>query len=869
MSSSILETVVTEQALPIVEVLPKLCAVLRVHDMVVLEAPPGAGKTTLVPLALLAQSWCRGKKIIVLEPRRLAARNAANRMAALLGETCGKTVGYRVRLDTKVSALTRIEVVTEGIFTRMLQADPTLDDVAVVVFDEFHERSLDADLGLALLRQSALLYGDMRDKPVKTVVMSATLNGAEVSEYLDGAPVVTSSGRMFPVSIEYSAPYAPEQNTSSRAAATIKSACMTHRGSVLVFLPGRREIENTATRLKDFISAGELPDTIRICPLFGELSLAEQQRAIAAPKTREKKVVLATNIAESSLTIDGVRIVIDSGLQREARYDPSTGMTRLHLCRISKASAEQRAGRAGRLSEGVCIRLWSKSQQDELAQFTSPEITNADMVPLALQLLKWGEADVEAISWLSTPSEARFSQAMDLLRSMGATIGKGRRVTLTQMGEQMAELPTHPRLAHMLVKAKWLGVEVLASQLAAVLDERDIGSRAMGVDLSARLECLSNPSMVTKHLQPSVRRIKQVAAQLFRTLDSVFLTNQSNEFTERDRALLDESESIGLLVALAFPDRVAKKKESSQTDYLLVNGRQGRLFNDDRLVGNEWLAIAEVSAQQGRSDDVIRLAAPVSLPALERVFEDRIKSHSVCYWDEKAGRVVSEFRRELGAIILSRSVNKDASDEEKRAAILAFVQKKGLSVLNWSEEALALKARVSLAASLTQEPWPDWSDENLLATIEEWLLPFIGSVTTLTALQQVDVEECLKAFLTWNFLPKLDMLVPRFYTAPSGRRVLIDYTSKPPVIAIKLQEMFGAAVTPSVANGRVPLLIHLLSPAGRPLQVTQDLVAFWNGAYSEVKKEMKGRYPKHPWPDDPTNAEPTRKTKSQLSRSKL
>lgn len=874
MSVDQLSSVLAGETLPITEVLPEIEKQLSLRDELVLEAPPGAGKTTLVPLLLLGQAWREDKKIIVLEPRRLAARNAANRMAQLLGEQCGKTVGYRVRMDSKVGPETVIEVVTEGVFTRMLQSDPTLEDVAVVVFDEFHERSLDADLGLALLKQSKQVYGDLRERPVKTVVMSATLNGSLVSEYLDEAPVVVSKGRMFPVEHRYADPYNIKQDTAARAVQAVRAICAEETGSLLVFLPGRREIGEAARSLRayfdqnieDSVNGGTL--TARVCELYGDMSIGQQQSAIEPPIKGERKIVLATNIAESSLTIEGVRIVIDSGLQREARYDPNTGMTRLHLCRISKASAEQRGGRAGRLCEGICIRLWSREQHNELAPFSSPEIQQADMVPLALQLLKWGETDIQSIPWLDTPSIARYEQALDLLQELNA-IQRSGAITLTPLGEVMALLPVHPRLAYMLIVAKQMNALDDGCRLAALLGERDIGDRAMGVDLSRRLALLGSPKTAPRHIQPSLQRVLEVARRLRSTLNGVNLAEGVGADLRGVAALaLDSAQLNALLLAAAFPDRIAHRKPHASTEYLLANGRAVKLFEDDLLAGQDWLVVAEASGQQGRSVDIIRLALASDFGVVEAIFKERLSESAVCYWDDKQDRVVSEKRRALGAIVLSQKVNHDVDPEQKRLAVKAFVLQKGLSALHWSSNTKSLRARVQLMASLETESgaWPDWTDAGLVAELDTWLMPFLTGVNNLAELHKVCIQTGLLSMLSWEQQTQLAVNVPETYKAPSGRDVAIDYSVNPPVIAVKLQEMFGAAITPAVGNGRVSLLIHLLSPAGRPLQVTQDLAGFWRGAYSDVKKEMKGRYPKHPWPDDPVAAIATRKTKSQLNR---
>lgn len=861
-----ISTIINNLSLPIIDVVADIIEALKSKHVLVLEAPPGAGKTTVVPLLLLDAAWRNGKKIIVLEPRRLAARNAASRMASLLGEQCGETVGYRVRLDNCVGANTVIEVVTEGVFTRMLQSDPTLEHVAAVIFDEFHERSLDADLGLALLKQASEVYGDLREQPVKMIVMSATLDGSYISDYLGGASVVKSEGRMFPVHVDYSEAYSAKQDTPARAAQAVVQALSQHNGSVLVFLPGRKEIQATERLLAASIDTGRLPASTKLCPLFGDLTLAAQQSAIAPAPEGAVKVVLATNIAESSLTIEGVSIVIDSGLQREARYDPNTGMTRLNLCRISKASAEQRAGRAGRLEPGVCVRLWAKGQHNELARYANPEIQHADMVPLALQLLQWGESDASQIPWLDAPAPARFTQALELLADLEAIKAVDGAVRLTEMGEAMASLPVHPRLARMLVVAKHLGLQELAVIMAALLGERDIGSNAMGADFAQRVAYLQQPRSAPKHIQGVLKRLHALKNRLLQQLNRVGSDDAlGGSLKAAGIHALSEQEIIALLLALAFPDRIAQARKNNPTQFLLANGRQANLFNDDGLVGQDWLVVAEASGQQGRSTDIIRLAAPIDLALLGWVFASKLKEQDVCEWDEGVNRVVSERRVALGAIVLSDKQVTAPSAEARTAAVRSYILKKGLGVLNWTVHATNLRARLNLLHALDPK-WPCWSDESLIESIDEWLIPFLSSVSNLIELRKVNVAEALRATLNWDALAELDRLAPETFCVPSGRAVPIDYSQNPPVIAAKLQELFGSAISPSIANGKLPLLIHLLSPAGKPLQVTQDLMSFWRGAYTDVKKEMKGRYPKHPWPDDPITAMPTRKTKSQLNR---
>ncbi|GAB3105831.1 ATP-dependent helicase HrpB [Aestuariicella hydrocarbonica] len=849
--------------LPILDIISELESALQTRDEVVLEAPPGAGKTTQVPLSLLSEPWLQGQKILMLEPRRLAARAAAERMAQTLGEAVGETVGYRVRLDSRVGPNTRIEVVTEGILTRLLQADPSLEGVGLVIFDEFHERSLDADLGLALTLQGRLLFGDVREQPLKLLIMSATLDGQRVSEFLHQAPVVRSEGKMFPVELRYGAPYRYGERIAERVVATVMQALEEQAGSVLVFLPGQGEIRQVYRQLQGKLGGSE---SLLLCPLYGDLSLAEQRRAIAPCQADSRKVVLATSIAETSLTIEGVRVVVDSGLSRLPAFDPNTGMTRLATQRVSKASATQRCGRAGRLEQGVCYRLWAESQQNELAAFTPPEIHQADLSPLALQLLNWGVSELSELDWLESPAPAPYQQALELLQQLGAAeqidATEPRRWRLTAMGDAMLRLPAHPRLAHLMVKAKSIGQTRLGAELAAVLSERDFVSGA-GVDVQLRLELLRGDRVVERSQKGVVARLKQQQQHFERLLTSISVESLPHPGAET---------AVGLLLAFAYPDRIARQRSGNRMSYQLSNGRSADFIEQDSLGKQSWLAVASVGGQQGRSSDRIYLAAALNPELLDRYFAGQIEEKVCVEWDERAGKLRAERERKIGRLVIERQPLEAITAAERRQALAGLVQRRGLDLFEWPVELMQWRARVQLMRSYCTDlpnPWPDVSDTGLLQSLSVWLEPYLSAaevakISKLNHFKALDVTAMLHGLLPWPLPQQLDEQAPQRFAVPSGARIAIDYTQSPPVLAVKLQEMFGCVDTPAVAGGRVKLMVHLLSPARRPLQVTQDLAGFWQGSYQAVKKEMKGRYPKHPWPDNPLEAVATAKTKARM-----
>ncbi len=829
--------------LPIDDALPALRAALAAHPAAVLEAPPGAGKTTRVPLALLDAPWLAGRSIVMLEPRRLAARAAARWMARQLGEEAGGTVGYRVRRDARVGPRTRVEVVTEGILARMLAGDPALEAVGLVIFDEFHERSLQADLGLALtLESQGVLRPDLR-----VLVMSATLDGAPVARLLGDAPVVTSAGRSFPVGIRY-APRRPEpRQLEAAVAATIREALAADPGDLLAFLPGAREIQRTRERLED----GGV-DAL-VVPLHGSLDAGEQDRAIRPDPGGRRKVILATSIAETSLTIDGVRIVVDGGYARVPRFSPRTGMTRLETVRVTRAGAAQRAGRAGRQAPGTCWRLWPEAEQAGLVPFQQPEILEADLAPLALALADAGVADAATLRWLDPPPAPTLAQARELLRELGALDAAGR---ITPHGRELLALGTHPRLAHLLLRGRALGLGTLACRLAALLGERDI-LQGEGVppdaDVSLRLEALAGRTPPPSVHGFTVRR------------DAAFRVRDEAEALARDLGLgrggdapADPADA-GRLLALAYPDRVAARREGAAGRYLLRNGRGAAFPTRQALAESAWIVAAELDGAGAESR--ILLAAAVELEAILEAFGDQVTREDEVRWDDAAGTVRARRVERLGALVLREGALAEPDPARVAAALADGIRGRGLAALPWGEGAARLRERIAFLRAL-DAAWPDWSDAALLASLDEWLVPRLAGMRKLADLARLDLGALLLDRLDWRQRGRLDELAPTHVTVPSGSRLPVDYADpRAPVLAVRLQEMFGATDTPRVGGGRVPLTLHLLSPAHRPVQVTQDLAGFWRTSYFDVRKDLRGRYPKHPWPDDPLAEAPTRRAK--------
>lgn len=837
-------------SLPIDEVLPALREALATRHEAVLEAPPGAGKTTRVPLALLNESWLAGQTILMLEPRRLAARAAAERLASELGEKVGETVGYRIRLDSKVGPNTRIEVVTEGILTRRLQDDPALEGVGLLIFDEFHERSLDADLALALSLNGRELFRD--DQPLKILLMSATLEGERLAGLLDDAPILRSEGRMYPVAMRWGRPFQPGEFIEPRVVQTILDALNDETGSLLVFLPGQAEIRRVHQQLVDALGEGT---PVLLCPLHGELDLAAQRAAIDPAPAGKRKVVLATNIAETSLTINGVRVVIDAGLARVPRFDPGSGMARLDTQRISKASATQRAGRAGRLEPGVCYRLWSQDQHEQLAAYASAEILSADLAGLALQLGRWGVTPSQLV-WLDIPPAAAYAQAQDLLERLGALEGDA----LTRHGQAMAELPAHPRIAHLLLRGQALGLADMACDVAALLGERDI-LRGAGADLHSRLVLLSGEERAARGAQGGVQRARQLARQY-----RGYLRGKATEPVSDP----EHPRWLGALLALAYPDRVALQRRAGGAEYRLANGRAALFAEADSLMKQPWLVIADLGSRQGQREERIYLAADFDPTLFDSVLAEQVRVVDQLDWDEREGVLRAERQRKVGELILSREPLTGLDESARSQALVNLVRRKGLELLPWTPELRQWQARVALLRQLDlgskgESEWPDVSDTALLKSLEHWLMPYLGKVSRLSHFANLDLSSIVHNLLPWPLPQRLDELAPHHLSVPSGSSIRLDYSEQPPILAVRLQELFGLAETPRIAGGRQVVKLHLLSPARRPVQVTQDLANFWRSTYAEVKKDLKGRYPKHYWPDDPLVAEATARIKPRKS----
>jgi ATP-dependent helicase HrpB len=841
-------------ALPILDALPALHEALATHRAAVLEAPPGAGKSTVVPLALLDAGWLDTNRIVMLEPRRVAARAVAERMARTLGEAAGATVGYRTRTDTRVGPRTRIEVVTEGILTRMLQRDPALEGTGCVIFDEFHERNLHADLGLALVLDArAQLREDLR-----LLVMSATLNGPAVARLLGDAPAVRSSGRMFEVRAVYAPPPAgrPEERLERRMAAAIGRALTEHEGDVLAFLPGAGEIRRTA----ELLAATSVEDALRIRPLYGELAAAAQDAALRPEPDGRRKLVLATNLAETSLTIEGVRIVVDSGYERRPRFDPASGMSGLELRRISQASAEQRRGRAGRTAPGVCYRLWSESTQASLSSQTPPEIVETDLASLALELACWGAVDAGSLRWLDAPPEAPLAQARDLLHALEAIDDAGR---ATPLGRRMTALGLHPRLAHMVVRAGPLGQTRLAVELAALLSERDPLRGSPGArdpDIRHRIDVLHGapPPAGMEVDRGAVQRIRQsverLERQLARSGDTVGETGApavAHEF--------DAQDAVALLLAYAYPDRIGHARDTGGR-YLLSGGRGAAFAGPTALARSEYIVVAALDL--GRSEARIELAAPVELRLLETHFAAAIEERDTVAWDARAGAVLARRQTRLGALMLRDEPLPNPDPAAVSVALLEGIRSLGLAALPWRPELEQWRARVAFARA--QEPdgaWPNLSDGALLESLETWLAPWLTGATRREQLARIDLRGALNGMLDHRAQRRLDEFAPTHLVVPSGSRIPIDYGGATPTLSVRLQEVFGLIESPRIAGGRVPVTMELLSPARRPVQVTRDLASFWARGYAEVRKELKGRYPKHHWPEDPHQAEATRRVR--------
>jgi ATP-dependent helicase HrpB len=800
-------------SLPIDEALPRLKAALAARTAAVLVAPPGAGKTTRVPLALLDAPWLKGGKIVMQEPRRLAARAAARRMAASLGEAVGETVGYRVRFDSKVGPRTRIEVVTDGLFLRMLQDDPSLDGIGCVIFDELHERGLDSDLSFALVREAqTALREDLR-----VIAMSATLDPGPVAERLGGAALIDSAGRMFAVDTRY-ADRAPAGRLEDSVASAVRRALAEESGSALVFLPGVREIRRVEERLQG------IARDVDVVPLYGDLAPADQDRAIAPAPTGRRKVVLATSIAETSLTIEGVRIVIDGGFMRVPRFSPRSGMTRLETVRVSQASADQRRGRAGRLEPGVCYRLWTEEAQRGLAPFTPPEILDADLAPLALELAAWGVGDAATLPWLTPPPAASLATARALLLDLGAIDAAS---TITSHGRAMVRLGQHPRLAHLVLKGRALGQGKVAALLAAILSERDFLRLPPGqrdVDLRHRIDI----ALAGKAPRPIVELARR-------------LTPREGKSDTPDPSM------TGTLLALAYPDRIGRRRAGAAGRYLLSGGRGAVLPEGDPMANEEFLVVADLDG--AAQDSRIFLAAPLAAAEIEELYGERIVAEQIVQWSARDQAVLARQRRRLGALVLEDKPLAKPDPEKVKAAMLDGVRQRGLP---WTDELRGWRQRIAFLRT-TDPVWPDLSDATLLPALDDWLGPFVDG-----SARRLDLAAALKTLVPWDRQREVERLAPTHIEVPSGSHVPVDYANAAePALSVRLQEMFGLTDTPRLAGGKVAVTIHLLSPARRPVQVTRDLASFWASGYKAVKAELKGRYPRHYWPDDPLVAQPT------------
>ncbi len=812
--------------LPVEHVIPDLRAALRSSCGAVLVAPPGAGKTTRVPLALLDEPWARQRKIIVLEPRRLAARAAAEHMARGLGERAGETVGYRMRLQSKAGPRTRVEFVTEGVFTRMILGDPALEGVAAVLFDEFHERSLHADLGLALALDA---QGALRDD-LRILAMSATLDGARVAKLLDGAPLIESEGRAFPVETRYRG-RDPGRRIEDEVADTVLAALREETGSVLVFLPGAREIRRTETILREKVRSS----AVILAPLFGALESAVQEEAIRPAPPGRRKVVLATAIAETSLTIEGVRVVIDSGFARVPRYEPATGLTELRTVRVSQAAADQRRGRAGRVEPGVCYRLWDENATRALEPYQRPEILEADLAPLLLSLAEWGVDDPAKLRWLDPPPQAAVAEARALLRELDALDGGGR---ITAQGKALSRLPLPPRLAHMVLASVTDGEAALAADLAVILTERGLGGS--DVDLRHRIRNLRSDRSGRAH---DARRLAESWRRIAGGADAP---------VSLDRA--------GAILARAYPDRIAMARAGRTGEFLLANGRGVALDPADALAREPFLAVAEIAGAAPRAR--ILQAAPLSEAEIETQFATHIGSEDVVRFDPQTGSVRARRVRRLGRLVLAGEPLPNPDPQAVAAALLEGIRASGLDALPWTPALRQLRARIGFLRAAEGVAWPDLSDSALLASLETWLAPFLAGRRALGDVTPDDLDAALRALVPYAQQRRAEKAAPGHFEAPTGSRFAIDYGAEGgPKVAVRVQELFGLATHPTIAGGRVPLTIELLSPAHRPVQVTRDLPGFWAGSYQAVKTEMKGRYPKHPWPDDPRTAPATRRAK--------
>lgn len=822
---------------PIAEIVDEIKDALNLQTTLILQAPPGAGKSTILPLELLKSDWLGDKKIILLEPRRMAARSVAQRMSDLLEEEVGKTVGYRVRFDQRISEQTRIEVVTEGILTRRLQQDNTLDGVGMVIFDEFHERSLHSDLSLALCRDlQQVLREDLR-----ILIMSATLDGEQLSSILDNAPIITSKGRQYPIDVRY---IAIDNNApiSGQVTSVISKTLKEETGDILVFLPGVREIQQTEDSLNKRHS------DIAIRPLYGELSLTAQQEAIKPDAQQRRKVVLATSIAETSLTIEGIHIVIDSGLARVPKFDPNSGMTKLETVKVTQDAADQRAGRAGRLGPGIALRLWSEATHNYLKAQRVPEIMEADLAPLVLELAQWGVKNIQSMTWVTAPPSGSVEQAKTLLQELQALKNN----VITEEGKALAHLPTHPRTAHLLRKGKQHNILPLAIDLVCILEERDALGKQAGADIALRVEALrawrsgkrfQGDKFVFERIERSVQSWKKIFA----------IKSSDYEF---------DVDSIGLLIAAAYPERIAKLVDAASSRYRMANSRNVRLDENDVLVKEEWLAVAHADA--GVGEGRIYWAAALN-PSL---LTDRMEHQVRIRWDEGKGILLQQEETRIGSLVVSSKPLKDVDETLRTKALCSAVQKEGFKLFNWDENCEQWQARIlSLKHWRPTEEWADVSFDGLLSTIEEWLPFYLKNIKRREDFKKIPLLEILNTILPWEQSQILAKLAPTHIDVPSGSSIALEYKidTSAPILSVRLQELFGLTDTPMVNEGKTKVMIHLLSPGYKPVQVTQDLKSFWANTYPEVRKELRMRYPRHSWPEDPWNAEAVRGVKRKNS----
>ena len=849
--------------LPILEVLPQIKNTLLHHQTIIIQAPPGAGKSTLLPLELLKEEWLKGNKILMLEPRKLAARSVATRMASLLNEEVGQSVGYRVRFENKISKQTKLEVLTEGILTRILQQDNALEGVGLVIFDEFHERSLHADLALALcLEIQQVLREDL-----KIIIMSATLDGALLSKMLGNAPIITSEGRQHPISYSYLG------NDSAaihiRMADAIKRALKEQEGDILAFFPGAAEIHRTVDSLQLSVNSYQSAinseqkttnyeqgtSAFELFPLYGDLSFKEQQAAIMSHPQGKRKVVLATSIAETSLTIEGIKVVIDSGFARVPKFEIRSGLTRLETVKVTDDAAKQRAGRAGRLGPGVCYRLWSEATQLQLIENRTPEILEADLSPLLLEITNWGVANYKELAWMTEPPMAAMAQANDLLQQLGAI----KENKITGRGKEMLRLPTHPRISHLLLEGEKLGLSSLAIDVAAILEERDPLSKSESANIALRVEEL-HKWRKREHFSGEktvLERIDRTSLQISNLLQKVLGNNQ--------RFSTDYSfyhEQVGRLIAAAYPERIAKQRENDLKRYRLANGRIAKLASDyDALDREKWLAIAHLdsgTSNEGR----IFLAAPLNIEHLSDLYH----STETIRWDSQKGILIAQKELRLGDSIVKTSALENVLESKRNEVLYQTIRSEGISILPWTDEAIAWRNRLLWLSEVnTEESFPDFTDVGLLDSLEDWLFP-LENIKKRDDFKKLDLLACLKARLTWQQTQRIDQLAPEVIKVPSGFTVPLAYFSdgRNPVLAVRLQEMFGLTDTPTINEGKTQVLLHLLSPGYKPVQVTQDLRSFWKNTYPDVRKELRIRYQKHHWPEDPWTAEAVRGTKRNL-----